>query len=251
MQDLYRKLVWCRPEFWTVTLGGSLADMVAWKGGMPPNPHFLAQQLYLGRSLSPFFLTCAAYFILWIPEDPPSWVGALVKCLPVLCLAGFLRACASGHYSSLLQVALLFSAFGDGFLIWPETFLYGVAAFTEAQLLYVWAFGLTPLQPGLLLPIVLASLPFGGLLLLHLSPDKALPLTAYILALATMLWRGLARGGSAHWGALFFAISDAVLAYHTFIQPLPYSRLAVMATYYAAQFLISLSAFQSPRLKTS
>lgn len=127
----------------------------------------------------------------------------------------------------------------------------GVAAFTEAQLLYVWAFGLTPLQPGLLLPIVLASLPFGGLLLLHLSPDKALPLTAYILALATMLWRGLARGGSAHWGALFFAISDAVLAYHTFIQPLPYSRLAVMATYYAAQFLISLSAFQSPRLKTN
>lgn len=83
------------------------------------------KQLYLGRSLSPFFLTCAAYFILWIPEDPPSWVGALVKCLPVLCLAGFLRACASGHYSSLLQVALLFSAFGDGFLIWPETFLYG------------------------------------------------------------------------------------------------------------------------------
>lgn len=82
------------------------------------------KQLYLGRCLSPFFLTCATYFILWIPEDPLSWVGALVKCLPVLCLAGFLRACASGHYSSFLQVALLFSAFEDGFLFWPKTFLY-------------------------------------------------------------------------------------------------------------------------------
>lgn len=65
-----------------------------------------------------------------------------------------------------------------------------------------------------------------------------------------MLWRGLAWGRSAHWGSLFFAISDAMLAYHT-IQPLPHSRLAVMATYYAAQFLIALLAFQSPRLKTN
>lgn len=126
----------------------------------------------------------------------------------------------------------------------------GVAAFTEAQLLCVWAFSLVPLQPGLLLPIVAASLSFSGLLLLHLSPDKVLTLTAYILALATMLWCGLARGGTAHWGALFFAISAAVLAYHT-IQPLPHSRLAVMTTYYAAQVLIALLAFQSPRLKTN
>lgn len=126
-----------------------------------------------------------------------------------------------------------------------------MVAFTSAHLLYIWAFGLTPLQPGLLLPVVLTSLPFSGLLLLHLSPDMVLPLTAYILVLATMLWRGLARGGSACWGALLFTISDTVLACNTFIHPLPHSRLVVMTTYYAAQFLISLSAFQSPRLKIS
>lgn len=83
------------------------------------------KQPHLGKCLSPFFLTCAIYFLLWIPEDPPSWVGALVKCLPLLCLAGFLRACSGGYYSSLLQVALLFSACGDVFLIWPEAFPYG------------------------------------------------------------------------------------------------------------------------------
>lgn len=76
-------------------------------------------------TLSPFFLSCAAYFLLWIPEDPPSWVGALVKCLPVLCLVGLLRACSGGAYSALLQAALLFSALGDIFLIWPEAFLCG------------------------------------------------------------------------------------------------------------------------------
>ncbi|KAM5209085.1 lysoplasmalogenase TMEM86B isoform 1-T1 [Hipposideros larvatus] len=225
--------------------------MDARKEGLPRNPHLAAQQPHLGRCLSPFFLTCVTYFLLWIPEDQPSWVGALVKCLPVLCLAGFLRACSGRDYSSLLQVALLLSACGDIFLIWPEAFLYGVAAFTKAQLLYVWAFGLRPLQLGLLLPVALASLPFYCLLLLHLPPDMVLPLTAYTLALATMLWRGLARGGSACWGALLFTISDTVLAFNTFIRPLPHARLVVMATYYAAQFLISLSAFQSPRLKTN
>ncbi|KAK1329701.1 hypothetical protein QTO34_009884 [Cnephaeus nilssonii] len=222
------------------------------KEGPPRNPHSSAQP-HLG-SLSPFFLTCTAYFLLWIPEDPPSRVGALVKCLPVLSLVGLLRAgpgSGSGPgYSLRLQVALLLSALGDVFLIWPESFLYGALSFGLAQLLYACAFGFRPLRPGLLLPIVLASLPFSSLLLLHLPPDLVLPLSAYALALSTMLWRGLARGGSARWGALLFAASDCLLSWHTFVQPLAHGRLLIMATYYAAQLLITLSALQSPKLKT-
>ncbi|XP_036162614.1 lysoplasmalogenase isoform X2 [Myotis myotis] len=225
----------------------------------PPRSPPSSAQPHLG-SLSPFLLTCTAYFFLWIPEDPPSRVGALVKCLPVLCLVGLLRANpgsssgsgsgSSGGYSLRLQVALLFSALGDVFLIWPENFLYGVLAFGMAQLLYSWAFGFSPLRPGLLVPIVLYSLPFSGLLLLHLPPDLVLPVSAYGLALSTMLWQGLARGGSTRWGALLFAASDSLLSWHTFIQPLAHGRLLIMATYYAAQLLITLSAFQSPKLKT-
>ncbi|XP_005863392.1 PREDICTED: lysoplasmalogenase isoform X2 [Myotis brandtii] len=219
----------------------------------PPRSPDSSAQPHLG-SLSPFFLTCTAYFLLWIPEDPPSRVGALVKCLPVLCLVRLLRANpgsgSSGGYSLRLQVALLFSALRDVFLIWPENFLYGVLAFGMAQLLYSWAFGFSPLRSGLLVPIVLYSLPFSGLLLLHLPPDLVLPVSAYGLALSTMLWRGLARGGSARWGALLFATSDSLLSWHTFIQPLAHGRLLIMTTYYAAQLLITLSAFQSPKLKT-
>ncbi|XP_059521063.1 lysoplasmalogenase TMEM86B isoform X2 [Myotis daubentonii] len=303
-------------------------------------PHS-AQQPHLG-SLSPFLLTCTAYFFLWIPEDPPSRVGALVKCLPVLCLVGLLRTSPGSGSGSRLQVALLFSALRDVFLIWPENFLYGCVACAMAQLLYVRAFGLRPLRPDLLLPIILASLPFSGLLLLHFSSSLVLPLSAYVLALSTvlwrdlcpfhllsiflaslpfsgllllhlppdlvlpvsafmlalstvlwrglcpfhllsiflaslpfsgllllhlprdlmlpvsayvltlstMLWRGLARGGSARWGTLLFAASDSLLAWHTFIQPLAHGRLLIMYTYYAAQLFITLSAFQSPKLKT-
>ncbi|XP_066127117.1 LOW QUALITY PROTEIN: lysoplasmalogenase TMEM86B [Saccopteryx bilineata] len=224
--------------------------MDAEKEGLPRNLHFSAQQLPLGW-LSPYFVTCTAYFLLWIPEEPPSWVGALVKCLPISALVGLLWASPGGRYGRLLQVALLFSALGDIFLIWPEAFVYGVLAFTQSQLLYIWAFGFRPLQLGLLPPILLTCLPLYGLLLLHLPPDMVLPLSTYSLALTTMLWRGLARGGSARWGALFFTISDTTLAWDAFIQPLAHARLLIMATYYAAQLLIALSAFQSPRLKTN
>lgn len=126
----------------------------------------------------------------------------------------------------------------------------GVTAFTVAHLLYLWALGLTPLRPGLLLPIVPAFFLYNGLVLLHLPPGMVPMLVTYSLVLASMLWRGLARGGSARWGALLFTLSDSVLAWDAFVQSLPHARLVVMTTYYAAQLLIALSAVQSPRLKS-
>ncbi|KAL2762762.1 lysoplasmalogenase isoform 2, partial [Daubentonia madagascariensis] len=203
------------------------------------------------RWLSPFILTCCIYFLLWIPEDRPSWVSALVKCLPVLCLAAFLWAVPSGRvYTWLLQGALVCSAVGDACLIWPEAFLHGMAAFAVAHLLYSWAFGLSPLQPGLLLLIILASVPYLSLLLLYLEPGMVLPMAAYGLVLTIMLWRSLAQGGSAGGGAVLFAFSDSVLAWDTFVQPLPHARLLTMSTYYAAQLLITLSALGGPGPKT-
>ncbi|KAM5236298.1 lysoplasmalogenase TMEM86B [Ctenodactylus gundi] len=220
------------------------------KERLPPKPLLLVQNLQVCRWLSPFILTCCVYFLLWIPEDQPSWFSALVKCLPVLCLVLFLWVVSpGGTYTWLLQGALLCSAVGDICLIWPEAFLYGVAAFAAALALYLWAFGFSPLRPDLLLLTLLASVVYQGLLLPHLQSDTALPLLVYGLLLTAMLWRGLARGGSAGWGSLLFAVSDGVLVWNLFVQPLPYSRLVTMTTYYAAQLLIALSALTSLGLK--
>ncbi|EHH59904.1 lysoplasmalogenase TMEM86B isoform X1 [Macaca fascicularis] len=225
--------------------------MDAGKAGQTLKTRCSAQRPDVCRWLSPFILSCCVYFCLWIPEDQPSWVAALVKCLPILGLAGFLWVvCPGGGYSRLLQGALLCSAVGDACLIWPGAFLPGMAAFATTHLLYVWAFGFSPLQPGLLLLIILASGPYLSLVLQHLEPDMGLPVAAYGLILMAMLWRGLARGGSAGWGALLFTLSDGVLAWDTFVQPLPHARLVVMTTYYAAQLLITLSALRSQMAKT-
>ncbi|XP_006868358.1 PREDICTED: lysoplasmalogenase [Chrysochloris asiatica] len=217
--------------------------------GPPREP---GQVLNVAKFLSPFFLTCMVYFLLWIPEDPPSPLGALVKCLPVLSLAAGLWARApSGCYTTLLQGGLLCSAVGDVCLIWPEAFLHGMAAFAVAHLLYLAAFGFSPLRLATLLPITLVSSLYFSLLLPHLPADMTLPVAVYAFLLAAVLWRGLARGGSARLGGLLFIISDAVLAWDTFAQPLPHSRLVVMTTYYAAQVCFAVSAICSPRHKTS
>ncbi|EHB13463.1 Transmembrane protein 86B, partial [Heterocephalus glaber] len=184
------------------------------------------------RWLSPFLLACSVYFLLWTPELRPSWAAALLKGLPVLCLVLLLGAVPAlrGH-ARLLQGTLLCSAVGDTCLVWPETFLHG------------W---LAPGHPSLGLGRPLAAATYLSVLLPHLQPAMARPMAAYALLLAAVLWRGLARGGSASLGALLFAVSDAVLAWDAFVQPLPHSHLVTMATYYAVQALITLSVLRSP-----
>ncbi|XP_048225191.1 lysoplasmalogenase [Perognathus longimembris pacificus] len=216
------------------------------KKGVPLKTSMVQVSLWL----SPFFVACAIYFLVWIPENHQPWVNALVKCLPVLCLVVFLWAVApSGAYTRLLQGALVCSAVGDACLIWPEAFIYGMMAFAAAHLLYVRAFGLSPLRPGLLLYLFLASLVYYSCLLPHLEPYMVLPVVAYGLVLTAMLWRGLTQGGCAAWGALLFTFSDGVLAWNSFAWPLPYAHLVTMVTYYAAQVLLALSALGSLGLK--
>ncbi|XP_041510569.1 lysoplasmalogenase [Microtus oregoni] len=225
--------------------------MDARKEGLLLKTLFSDQHPQVCRWLVPFILACSFYFLLWIPEDQPSWVSALVKCLPILCLVVFLWAVTPGRSSSwLLQGALVCSAVGDACLIWPKTFLYGMAAFSAAHLFYLRAFGLSPLQPGLLLYIMLASLIYYSFLLPHLEPDMVLPVLAYGLILSSMLWRSLVRGGSAGWGGVLFTISDGVLAWNAFIRSLPFARHVIMTTYYAAQLLLILSGLRNPGLKT-
>ncbi|XP_051018241.1 lysoplasmalogenase [Acomys russatus] len=225
--------------------------MDARKEGLPLKIIFSDQHPQVRRWLVPFILACSLYFLLWIPDDQPSWVSALVKCLPILCLVVFLWAVApGGSYSRLLQGALVCSAVGDACLIWPEAFVYGMAAFSAAHLFYLWAFGLSPLKPGLLLVTILTSLIYYSFLVPHLEPDMVLPVLAYGLILTSMLWRSLVWGGSASWGGVVFTVSDGVLAWNTFVYSFPFARLLTMTTYYVAQLLLTLSALRDPGLKT-
>jgi uncharacterized membrane protein YhhN len=77
-----------------------------------------------------------------------------------------------------------------------------------------------------------------------------LPALIYALVISAMLWRafefwlnaGNDKSLFVFIGAMSFVISDAALAYNRFVKNYRMVHVVVLATYYAAQCLIALSA---------
>lgn len=216
-----------------------------------------------GPKLVPFFKAICVYFVLWLPTSSPSWISALIKCLPIFCLWLFLLAHGLGfllaHPSATrIFVGLVFSALGDAFLIWQDQgyFVHGLLMFAVTHMFYTSAFGMRPLalRTGLVMA-VLACLCYA-FLYPGLSGAFTYLVGIYVALIGFMGWRAMAGlqlvGAAWRWtelaagsGALLFIISDLIIALNKFCFPVPYSRALIMSTYYAAQMLIALSAVES------
>nr|XP_025843976.1 lysoplasmalogenase-like protein TMEM86A [Vulpes vulpes] len=216
-----------------------------------------------GPKLVPFFKATCVYFVLWLPSTSPSWVSALIKCLPIFCLWLFLLAHGLGfllaHPSATrIFVGLVFSALGDAFLIWQDQgyFVHGLLMFAVTHMLYASAFGMRPLalRTGLVMA-VLSCLAYA-LLYPCLSDAFTYLVGVYVALIGFMGWRAMAGlrlvGAAWRWtelaagsGAVLFIISDLTIALNKFCFLVPYSRALIMSTYYAAQMLIALSAVES------
>ncbi|KAM9495944.1 lysoplasmalogenase TMEM86A-like [Clarias gariepinus] len=215
-----------------------------------------------GIKLVPFFIATCVYFVLWLPTSNESWFSALVKCLPIICLWAFLLfhgiTFLRAHSSARKILAgLIFSALGDAFLIknGDVNFNEGLLMFAIAHILYSFAFGMKPLnlRAGLVIGII------SGLCYSFLYPClsgiSTLLVAIYIALIGTMAWRATAgvlltndlwtwTKLSACLGAVLFMVSDLTLAMNNFCFSVPYSHAIIMATYYAAQMLIALSAVE-------
>ncbi|XP_077567113.1 lysoplasmalogenase TMEM86A isoform X2 [Stigmatopora nigra] len=216
-----------------------------------------------GPKLVPFFKATCVYFVLWLPTSSPSWFSALIKCLPIFCLGVFLLAHGLSFLGARsgarkILAGLLFSALGDAFLVWQEQgyFIHGLVMFAVTHVLYSSAFGMKPTDGRAGLAVGAASA--AGYLLLY--PYLRGPFTylvgAYVALIGFMGWRAAAglRPARHLWtwtelsaclGAVLFMVSDLLVAVDKFCFPVAHSRAMVMATYYAAQMLIALSAVES------
>jgi len=185
------------------------------------------------------------------------WPYALLKPLTTVLVIAY--AAGRGRPGDARRQALLaglcLSLLGDVALLWPQQgFLPGLVAFSLAHLAYLVAFtrgvrlGASPiayaayaLLAGSVLAVLWPGVPLG----------LRMPVAAYVLCLAAMAaqtasaWR-VARGTPAvAWlwraalGGLLFLTSDALLAFNRFHTPLPLAGLWILATYWAAQWLIA------------
>lgn len=127
--------------------------------------------------------------------------------------------------------------------------------FAITHILYSSAFGMKPinLRAGIVFSVI------SGLSYTLLYPYLSGPFTylvaVYVALIGFMGWRAIAGVQFANdlwtWtklsaclGAVLFMVSDLTIAVNKFCFPVPYSRAIIMATYYAAQMLIALSAVE-------
>lgn len=152
----------------------------------------------------------------------------------------------------VVVVGLLFSLVGDVFLMLPQDyFVPGLGSFLIAHVLYVGAFGAAgpPLSAGkAVLAAALAAIAFLVYLRLRPGVQRAggsgltTAVAVYVAVITLMVWRAFGTGSLlVILGALLFYVSDALLAWNRFAFRFAWAEYGVMATYFAAQYLLALS----------
>ena len=164
---------------------------------------------------------------------------------------------ASNRFHKYMFAGLFFSWIGDVLLEVPGggeiMFMAGLGGFLISLVLYAVVFFSTPGKNEifhnrfyLLIPVLLYGIAMGIYLYDHLG-EMRLPVIVYETAMITMLAGAVSRIGKVNRtsyimvlaGAIFFIISDSVLALNKFVQPVSLSTLIIMGTYIAAQWLIT------------
>ena len=201
------------------------------------NVFIIFSLLYLGLVLIEF-------------ETITWWLKPFI--IPLLSISVFLSG--KMEFKPLLISALFFSWIGDVVLLFANQgviyFIIGLVSFLIAHLFYIILFSklqkVTTIKYKRFIPLVLLYL-FGFLSFLW---DKLggmkIPVIIYALVISTMLL--VAIRGYFTWnsksgkllliGAIFFVLSDSILAINKFYIPIYLSSFWIMCTYITAQFLI-------------
>ena len=158
---------------------------------------------------------------------------------------------ASYRSRLFLVLGLVCSLAGDVFLMFEERFFVaGLASFLVGHLMYVVALSsLDDLSVPLLVvgvAGVLVAAGFVGSRIVRGAREQdgrlTVPVAAYIAVISTMV--AVAAGTAvpaAIVGALLFYVSDAVLGWNRFVQPVPNGRVIVHCTYHLGQIGLVLA----------
>jgi len=160
-------------------------------------------------------------------------------------------------------LGLAFSLVGDVLLMLPrERFMGGLIAFLLAHLAYILGFGFDIRHRlvwavailGALVLIVSATAYWRiRAALVASGKDKLqIPVAIYTLAISTMLFAALINLTVTTWdfawtyvsvgGALLFYLSDLMLAWNRFVEPIPGAHLKVRITYHLGQIGLAVAA---------
>jgi uncharacterized membrane protein YhhN len=159
----------------------------------------------------------------------------------------------------LISTAIIFSCLGDIFLLFENKFVFGLGSFLIAHICYISAF----IQDNegwiftkkdrwfWVVPVALYGVGLLGYLYPHLGA-MTVPVCVYSVAILTMFltvinrWKSVRYDG--FWwvliGAIFFCLSDSLLAVNLFAQPIPLGNILVITTYAVGQYMLILGSLK-------
>ena len=161
------------------------------------------------------------------------------------------------RFSYLIAVGLLFSMFGDFFLLDESRYLIpGMISFSLAHIVYIAAVFHTDISitiPGIVIVVfsIIYILTVKTFLRTGFQKKIFSPVVFYCVLLTAMNLSAqsyeAARGGLSvlSIGAALFYVSDAFLSWEVIVAKYKASAIIVLASYYAAQMLIACKAVQS------
>lgn len=189
------------------------------------------------------------YYVFFFDSIDPTlkMVFKLVPMILLIILA--LQSNGERRYKSIIIGGLVFCAIGDYTLQW---FILGLTSFLIGHLFYITAFRSTNIAKTPNIVKILLLL-YGAVMMLWIAGTVfregdtvlAIAVCAYMIVILLMGLTAFRTGSKlAIIGAMCFIASDSVLAINKFITDVPYSHILIMATYYVAQLLITLSITQ-------
>lgn len=153
-------------------------------------------------------------------------------------------------YSLWISIGLFFSLVGDVFLLWPSLyFIHGLAAFLLTHLAYLIAFtrdARFPARVWLWILYLAIAATLYAFLYPNLPVPLKLPVALYSAALSSMAAQAMGRflvvktkpAQSAAIGAVFFMLSDFLLAFDRFHTLILLAPVLILIPYYLGQWLI-------------
>ncbi len=181
-----------------------------------------------------------------------EWLNYLTKPLLMISLGVFYFLKTKRNltlHDKIMLVALLFSCFGDTFLMFqgqnPNFFLFGLGSFLLAQIAYCFVFSKGGKRNLLKrTPFVIYAAALFFFLKPRIPNDFLLPIIVYTLAITWMGNQAVERQTNDKSyqyvliGAIFFIISDSIIATNKFAFDIPLAGVWIMITYIIAQYLI-------------
>jgi uncharacterized membrane protein YhhN len=182
----------------------------------------------------------------------------------VLMIWLFLSTKLKGRFHKRILTGLIFAFAGDVLLMMQTEnsnfFIYGLIAFLLCHIFYIRAFTLDHksnpnFKNSFFLWAVGGFAIFCSGLFFYLQPNLGamqFPVLMYAIIITLMAIMAVNRYGKVNifsfklilYGALFFLLSDSVLAVNKFSTPIAQSGSLIMATYMIAQYLIVYGTIQ-------